>query len=504
MRKEILFKKGIITALTVAMVTSLAPVIGAGGLKTITAKAEGTESHNYNSQGFCTECDAYQSAVLTTDKYDIDDDNSKDDVYEIGNAGQLFWFAGLVNGTLDGVKQNKLANAVLTANITVNENLLDSLQYDTEGNVSNGSDFITWTPIADWMGNRTTQYSGTFDGNNKTVSGLYFNGDSTCIGLFGSSESDGNIKNVGVVDSYFKGNDSVGGVCGNNAGTITNCYNAGNLTAIESSATIGGICGYNNGGTIANCYNTGTVTATGSAASVGGVCGCSIELILNCYNIGTVTAASSDADISGICGYNFGPVKNCYYLADTEDENGGKTAAQFASGEIAYLLSQGCSTGEGDATVTYDGSIWGQPIGTDTYPLLHGEKVYKNITYLGCNDLSDVVSVVYSNEDKTTYGDHDYVDGVCRYCDEEALASVTSGEIITYYPSLQDAIDCAENIPSSVVAVIADTEHKTCYVNNPDSDFTIDINGNNLNGVTVNNGKITIIDSKANGEFRAT
>ena len=484
------------------MVTSLAPVIGAGGLKTITAKAEGTESHNYNSQGFCTECDAYQSAVLTTDKYDIDDDNSKDDVYEIGNAGQLFWFAGLVNGTLDGVKQNKLANAVLTANITVNENLLDSLQYDTEGNVSNGSDFITWTPIADWMGNRTTQYSGTFDGNNKTVSGLYFNGDSTCIGLFGSSESDGNIKNVGVVDSYFKGNDSVGGVCGNNAGTITNCYNAGNLTAIESSATIGGICGYNNGGTIANCYNTGTVTATGSAASVGGVCGCSIELILNCYNIGTVTAASSDADISGICGYNFGPVKNCYYLADTEDENGGKTAAQFASGEIAYLLSQGCSTGEGDATVTYDGSIWGQPIGTDTYPLLHGEKVYKNITYLGCNDLSDVVSVVYSNEDKTTYGDHDYVDGVCRYCDEEALASVTSGEIITYYPSLQDAIDCAENIPSSVVAVIADTEHKTCYVNNPDSDFTIDINGNNLNGVTVNNGKITIIDSKANGEIQ--
>ena len=504
MRKGILFKKGIITALTVAMVTSLAPVIGAGGLKTITAKAEGTESHNYNSQGFCTECDAYQPAVLTTDKYDIDDDNSKDDVYEIGNAGQLFWFAGLVNGTLDGVKQNKLANAVLTANITVNENLLDSLQYDAEGNVSNGSDFISWTPIADWMGNRTTQYSGTFDGNNKTISGLYFNGDSTCIGLFGSSESDGNIKNVGVVDSYFKGNDHVGGVCGNNAGTITNCYNAGNLTAIESSATIGGICGYNNGGTVTNCYNTGTVTATGSAASVGGVCGCSIELILNCYNIGTVTATGSDADISGICGYNFGPIKNCYYLADTEDENGGKTAAQFASGEIAYLLSQGCSTGEGDNTVTYDGSIWGQTIGTDTYPVLRGAKVYKNITYFGCNDSSDVVSVAYSNEDKTTYGDHDYVDGVCRYCDEEALASVTSGEIITYYSSFQDAIDYAENIPGSVVAVMSYTGYKTCYVNNPDSDFTIDINGNNVNGVTVNNGKITIIDSKANGEMQGS
>ena len=151
--------------------------------------------------------------------------------------------------------------------------------------------------------------------------------------------------------------------------------------------------------------------------------------------------------------------------------------------------------------MTYDGSIWGQTIGTDTYPLLHGEKVYKNITYLGCNDLSDVVSVAYSNEDKTTYGDHDYVDGVCRYCDEEALASVTSGEIITYYPSLQDAIDYAENIPDSVVAVIADTDNSNFYVNNPDSDFTIDINGNNVGSIVANNGKISIIDSKTNGEI---
>ena len=417
MRKEILFKKGIITALTVAMVTSLAPAIGAGGLKTITAKAEETESHNYNSQGFCTECDAYQSAVLTTDKYDIDDDNSKDDVYEIGNAGQLFWFAGLVNGTLDGVKQNKLANAVLTANITVNENLLDSLQYDTEGNVSNGSDFISWTPIADCMGDHITLYSGTFDGNNKTVSGLYFNDNSARIGLFGSSEADGNIKNVGVVDSYFKGNNFVGGVCGRNDGTITNCYNAGNLTAIESAATIGGICGYN-GGTIANCYNTGTVTATGSVASVGGVCGYSASPISNCYNIGTVTATGSDADISGICGYNFGPVTNCYYLADTEDENGGKTTAQFASGEVAYLLSQGCTICTIDE-VTYDGTIWGQTIGTDNYPTLGGAKVYKNAIYNGCEGKpGEPVSYEYSNTEKNTYGEHPDADndGKCDDC----------------------------------------------------------------------------------------
>ena len=372
---------------------------------------QANDSAGKTEQQSTDEAIVYQPAVETTDKYDIDDDGEKETVYEISNAGQLYWFAGLVNGTLDGVEQNTLANAVLTANITVNENLLDSLQYDTEGNVSNGSDFITWTPIADWMGNRTTQYSGTFDGNNKTVSGLYFNGDSTCIGLFGSSESDGNIKNVGVVDSYFKGNDHVGGVCGNNAGTITNCYNAGNLTAIESSATIGGICGYNNGGTVANCYNTGTVTATGIVASVGGVCGCSTELILNCYNIGTVTAASSGADISGICGYNFGPIKNCYYLADTEDENGGKTAAQFASGEIAYLLSQGCTVGEGEDAVTYSGSVWGQALGGngDTYPVLDSTKrVYQVDKYDGCEGKPGSSTKIYSNQSTSIYEEHKY------------------------------------------------------------------------------------------------
>lgn len=355
----------------------------------------------FDSNGFknCLKCNAtvYQPATETNDKYDIDDDGTKEAVYEISNAGQLYWFAGLVNGTLDGVEQNTLANAILTANITVNENLLDSLQYDAKNNVSNGSDFISWTPIADWMGNHTTQYSGTFDGNNKTVSGLYFNGDSTCIGLFGSSESDGNIKNVGVVDSYFKGNDSVGGVCGNNAGTITNCYNAGNLTAIESSAHIGGICGYNNSGTIANCYNTGTVTANGQVFSVGGVCGCSTAPISNCYNIGTVTATSSDTNISGICGYYFGSIKNCYYLANTEDENGGKTADQFASGEVAYLLN-------GDQSDIH----FYQTIGDDAFPTFdntHGV-VY---SYAGCTDKT------YYTNTETADIPHDFDEnGFCK------------------------------------------------------------------------------------------
>ena len=378
-------------------------------------KHEGVEI-TFNSNGFgnCPKCNAtvYQPAVETTDKYDIDDDSMKENVYEISNAGQLYWFAGLVNGTLDGVKQNTLANAILTANITANENLLDSLQYDTEGNVSNGSDFISWTPIADCMEDHITQYSGTFDGNNKTVSGLYFNGNSSYIGLFGSSEIDGNIKNVGVVDSYFKGNEYVGGVCGSNYGTITNCYNAGNLTAIQSGANIGGICG-DTDGTITNCYNTGTVTATGTTSYVGGVCARtgSDGIISNCYNTGTVTATDPNTDIGGICALPYGWDQNCYYLADTEDENGGKTTAQFVSGEVAYLLSQGCTVGEGEDAVTYSGSVWGQALGGngDTYPVLDSTKrVYQVDKYDGCEGKPGSSTKVYSNQSTSIYEEHSF------------------------------------------------------------------------------------------------
>ena len=442
-------------------------------------KHEGVEiTFNNNGFGNCPKCNAtvYQPAVETTDKYDIDDDSTKDTVYEISNAGQLYWFAGLVNGTLDGVKQNTLANAVLTANITVNENLLDSLQYDTEGNVSNVSDFITWTPIADCMEDHITLYSGTFDGNNKTVSGLYFNDNSTRIGLFGSSESDGNIKNVGVVDSYFKGNDFMGGVCGRNDGTITNCYNAGNLTVIESSATIGGICGYNSG-TVTNCYNTGTVTATGQVASVGGVCGCSTAPISNCYNIGTVTATSSSTDISDICGYNFGPIKNCYYLADKEDENGGKTAAQFASGGVAYLLSQGCIVGEGEDAVTYSGSVWGQELGEngDTYPVLKKagdakNTVYRNETYPGCEGNPGDLVYSYSNTQKDpAYAEHtdEDLDGKCDICKLDfktfeqlglLIAKVNKNLSDGKYADVQYTTASIDNLRTALVAAGAITE----------------------------------------------
>lgn len=473
-----------------------------------------TEAHNYNSQGFCTDCDAYQPAVLTTDKYDINEDGTKDAVYEISNAGQLYWFAGLVNGTLSGVAQNKSANAVLTADIVVNANVLKS-----DGTLNEGT-FKEWTPIA----TSASPYTGIFDGQNHTISGLYFNQENSYdVGLFG--RNNGKIANAGILDSYFYGTSKVGGMCGNNyTGTISNCYNTGSVSGIGtaggvsgynytgsitncyntgnvsgSSGFVGGVSGYNDGGTITNCYNVGSV---GGSGYVGGVNGWNKGIITNCYNTGSVSGTG--VNVGGVIGRNESnaSITNCYYGSTiytgnaigandgTTEKVEGKTTEQFKTGEVAYLLQNGQSE-----------EIWGQTIGTDTYPVLHGPKVYKSITYMGCNDSSEIASVSYSNEKKDVFGKHNFEDGICRYCGEKLAATVTKGDETISCVSLPEAISYAENMPDSVVTVMEDT-NTALDINNPDSDFTIDINGHKTDDIDVKNGKITIIDSKTGGDVK--
>ena len=86
------------------------------------------------------DCNGYQPATLTTDKYNIDGVEGFDEVYEIGNAGQLYWFADKVNNE-NSTYGN--ANAILTNNIKINDNVL----VNGELNSANASDFRKWTPI---------------------------------------------------------------------------------------------------------------------------------------------------------------------------------------------------------------------------------------------------------------------------------------------------------------------------------------------------------------------
>lgn len=306
-----------------------------------TETADGT--HTYKN-GFCTDsgCDAYEPAVLTTGKYDIDANGeitNSDEAYEIGNAGQLYWFAGLVNGTLtDGTAQNLKANAVLTADITVNEDLLASINTDEDGNVTNGTSFRIWLPMGKINANNGQQmlYAGIFDGKGHSISGVYANlydapvedpkniyNNKDYAGLFGLLE--GVTRNLSVLDSYMRGDYCIGGICGNeDGGTIQNCYSA---ATVCGDSYIGGICGRSEGDSIIeNCYNTGYIY--GATRSIGGICGNNYSTIENCYNVGNVNGKFY---VGGIVGESSGLgdtiwIKDCYnrgnVIGDTEKIGG--------------------------------------------------------------------------------------------------------------------------------------------------------------------------------------
>ena len=115
---------------------------------------------------------------------------------------------------------------------------------------------------------------------------------------------------------------------------------------------MGGIAGYMSsdfGATITNCYNTAAITGE---KRVGGIAGfqeadCTITY---CYSIGTITVTGTDAEHGGVVGNtNGGTITNCYYLntaasggingADVEGQAEAKTAAEFASADMAVLLN---------------------------------------------------------------------------------------------------------------------------------------------------------------------
>ena len=274
-------------------------------------------------------------------------------VYQIGTAEELYWFAGLVNGTLgDGTSKDTAANAVLTADITINSDIDDPT--------------YNWTPIGDDNNN----YYGTFDGAGHTISGLYCSISSGSVnvyaGLFGYIGSGGTVKNV-KVDGTVSAckNAGVGGVSGYNRGTINNCSFSGNVNVTSNGdkyvlCAVGGVCGYNVFGTITNCCNTGNVSVTNTNSGstyvyAGGVCGINDDsVITNCYNTGNVSG-DSGAYVGGVCGVNTkASITNCY---NTGTVSSGECVGGVCGGNYGTITNCGFS-GSGSVSGTGDGNIY--------------------------------------------------------------------------------------------------------------------------------------------------
>ena len=184
-------------------------------------------------------------------------------------------------------------------------------------------------------------FTGTFDGNGHTISGLYMNAQSAGnqtrgLGLFSYLGSDGTIKNLTVKGDIYPENigNSVGGVAGIcNGGKISNCTSGVNIIG-ETQSTVGGVVGSAEvGSTVENCRYTGTINVTHSDSSkgmggvVGQALGCTVR---NCENAGTV---QTNIWRGGIVGRNNGraQVLNCRNSGIVESNN---PAAGAGSGGV--------------------------------------------------------------------------------------------------------------------------------------------------------------------------
>ena len=170
-----------------------------------------------------------------------------------------------------------------------------------------------WTPI----GTESQPYTGTFNGKDKTITGLTVNQEGTnYVGLIGYLGSGGKVQNVTLTDVSVTGYWYVGGVVGYNGGTMTGCTVSG---SVSGDSSVGGVVGWN-GGTVTACYATSDVSGY---SDVGGVAG------RNYY--GTVTGCTSSGSVSGslnvggVVGYNYGIVTACYWSGLPDNDNGGAT-----------------------------------------------------------------------------------------------------------------------------------------------------------------------------------
>ena len=244
-----------------------------------------------------------------------------------------------------------------------------------------------WTPVP--------AFSGTFDGNGHTISGIYCVG-TTKVGFFATTEATAVIKNLTIGTSYFEGDSSVAGFVafvtpgtpdapayitvencvnyadivvnkkdGNSGGligeiittakkenlvvaSVSKCVNYGSVTSKTGNGYIGGVIGRLSGaGTVTECANFGTIT--GSSAIVGGVLGqVSYNgandarynvLIENCLNAGAVNGTHVSGGILARA-YELVTIKNCVNLGQltvTKDDSNKDRFGAIESNTVSTL-----------------------------------------------------------------------------------------------------------------------------------------------------------------------
>ena len=234
--------------------------------------------------------------------------------YEVYNAEGLKNIAKLVNDGNTGI------DITLTGNI------------DLKG--------IDWTPIGK---DDNKAYTGTFDGNGKTITGLTVTGSYKYAGLFGDIDENGTVKNVvleGVQITSDNSSGYAGGVAGDSWGTIENCSVSG---SVSGTTFAGGVVGSQWGGSITGCNSSATVKGVIFAGGIAGETNSGASLT-GCYATDDVTVendGTNNSHAGGVVGYN----------------GGGTLTACYATGSV---------TGSGSGTIYVGGVTGSNNLGTLT------------------------------------------------------------------------------------------------------------------------------------------
>ncbi len=307
--------------------------------------------------------------------------------YEISNADELFLFAARVNGQ-DGMAADPSACGKLMNDIIVNNDVLNSdYSLNTKGS------FRAWIPLK--------TYRGHFDGQGHTISGLYINDEkSDQLGFIratsnGSEESPTIIENLGIINSYIHGHDKIGVFIGSANGR-TIIQNSYSNSAIIGETFVGGLIGYQWGNiSLTNVYSSGKIYGFQCIGGLLGGSKGSFTSILNSFSFGSISGRFPSEPLLGYIesdNHSAASIVHSYYYTHETSKYGGihTTIDKFADGTIAKALHEYNENG-------VDGSVWGQNIGVDSYPVHSGKITYTNTSSSSSSDTESSSSVKSSS-----------------------------------------------------------------------------------------------------------
>lgn len=275
---------------------------------------------------------------------------------------------------------------------------LQGMQGNLAGKYALGAD-IDATATSGWVGTGgfvplglewSAGFDGAFNGLGHTISNLTINKPaSAAAGLFAIVNSAGVVRNIGLTSVSITGGNNVGGLAGQNSGTISNSYVTGTVsgntivgglvggnintgigsTSISSSYStasvigtveVGGLAGRNYGASVSSSYATGNVLGGVGSSYLGGLVGLNQSVISLSYATGNVTGGNNSHELGGLVGTSTLAISDSYATGSVAGgigsySLGGLLGLNFAgtvTNSYWNITSSGQATSDGGSGLT--------------------------------------------------------------------------------------------------------------------------------------------------------